>query len=279
MARMMMIGTRNELSPSCFRIRPSFILTFMFAASLLFVTQGVLVKVPQALPENTSFERAKDCVNGGMAELFQIPGNATGTPRFLTLYPDNSLGASLAVYRLSVVPSSGRGASYAISGVITPTVGGSGASLSLAGVASATTIADGSGKYTLSGLANGRYAITPSKDGYSFSPASQAVTINDADVTEVNFTATAVHPTYTISGSLSPASAGEGATITLSGAASLTTIADASGNYSFSGLSNGSYTVKPSKLKAIFNPASQAVNINEANVTSVNFTVMTRGSE
>jgi len=214
-----------------------------------------------------------------MTEPLQVNVTAIGTPGFLTLYPDNSLSRSLSAYLLSVVPSSRRGTSYAISGVITPAVSGSGATLSLAGVASATTTADDSGKYSLGGLANGGYAITPSKDGYSFSPASQAVTIKDADVTDVNFTATAVHPTYTISGSLSPASAGEGATITLSGAASLATIADGSGNYSFSGLSDGSYTVKPSKLKATFNPASQAVTINEASVTSVNFTVMTRGSE
>jgi SdrD B-like domain len=279
MARTMMIETRNGFSPSRFRIRPSFILTFMLVASLLFGGQGVLVRVPQALLGETPIERTNHWDNGGVAEPFRVTANAMGTPGSLTLYPDNSLSGSLSAYLLSVVPSSGRGTSYAISGVITPAVSGSGATLSLAGVASATTTADGAGNYSLGGLANGRYAITPSKDGYSFSPASQAVTINDADVADVNFTATAVHPTYTISGSLSPAPAGEGVTITLSGAASLTTIADASGNYSFSGLSNGSYTVKPSKPKATFNPASQAVTINEANVTSVNFTVMTRGSE
>ena len=186
---------------------------------------------------------------------------------------------ALCAYRLSVAPSSGRGTFHAISGVITPAAGGSGATVSLAGLASATTTADGSGNYSFGGLANGRYAITPSKGGYSFSPASQAVTINDADVTDVNFTATAVHPTYTISGTISPASAGAGATITLSGAASLTTTPDGSGNYSFSGLSNGSYTVKPTRHKATFSPASQAVAINDADVTGVNFTVMTRGSE
>jgi hypothetical protein len=186
---------------------------------------------------------------------------------------------ALCAYRLLVTPSSGRGTFHAISGVITPAAGGSGATVSLAGLASATTTADGSGNYSFGGLANGRYAITPSNGGYSFSPASQAVAINDADVKDVNFTATAVHPTYTISGTISPASAGAGATITLSGAVSLTTIADASGNYSFSGLSNGSYTVKPTRHKATFSPASQTVTINDADVTGVNFTAMTRGSE
>jgi hypothetical protein len=172
-----------------------------------------------------------------------------------------------------------RGTFYAISGVVTPAAGGSGATVSLAGVASAITTADDSGNYSFGGLANGRYAITPSKNGYSFSPASQVVTINGADVTDVNFTATPVHPTYSISGTISPASAGAEATITLSGAVLLMTVADASGNYSFTGLSNGLYTVKPTKKKATFVPVSQAVTINDADATGVNFTVMTRGSE
>lgn len=274
MARTMMIETRSEFSPSCFRIRPSFILIFMFVAPFLFVTQGALVRFPLASLGATSMERTNDWGDGVMAEPLRVTANATGTPNFLTLYADNSLSGSL-----SVVPSSGRATSFAISGVITPAVSGSGVTLSLAGLTSATTTADDSGKYSLGGLANGRYAITPSKDGYSFSPASQLVTISDADVTDVDFTATTDHPTYTISGSLSPASAGEGATVTLSGETSLTTIADASGNYSFAGLSNGSYTVKPSKPKATFSPTSQAVTIKDANAASVNFTVMTRGSE
>ena len=56
--------------------------------------------------------------------------------------------------------------------------------------------------------------------------------MNDANVTGVNFTATAI-PTYSISGTISPS--GSGATVTLSGAASARTTADGSGNYSFSG--------------------------------------------
>ncbi len=222
----------------------------MFVASLLFASQGVSFGVAQTLLGTTPIERTQGR-DGGL----------------------------ISAFGLSVAQSSQQGTFHSISGVITPAAGGSGASVSLAGVTGSTTTADGSGKYSFAGLANGRYAITPSKDGYSFSPASQAVTINDADVTDVDFTASAVHPTYTISGTIKQVSAAEGTNITLSGSASLTAIADASGNYSFSGLSNGSYTVKPAKQKAIFSPVSQTVTINDANVTDVNFTVMTRGSE
>jgi hypothetical protein len=201
-----------------------------------------------------------------------------------TLSPSSSRGyrwpwCPLSAYKPSAAPSKSRGTFYAITGVIAPAVGGSGATVSLSGVVSATTTADGSGNYSFGGLANGRYVITPSHGGYSFSPTSQAVTINDADVTNVNFTATAVHPTYIISGTINPASAGAGATLTLSGAASSTTFADSSGNYSFSELSNGSYTVKPTRQKATFSPVSQAVTIIDADATGVNFTVMTRGTE
>jgi pimeloyl-ACP methyl ester carboxylesterase len=40
-----------------------------------------------------------------------------------------------------------------------------------------TTTTDSSGNYTLSGLAAGAYVITPSKSGYTFSPASTPVTV------------------------------------------------------------------------------------------------------
>ena len=71
----------------------------------------------------------------------------------------------------------------------------------------------------------------------------------------MNFTATAV-PTYSISGTISPN--GSGTTVTLSGAASATTTADASGNYSFTGLANGSYTVTPSKSRLHVQPDQRA---------------------
>ena len=53
--------------------------------------------------------------------------------------------------------------------------------------------------------------------------------------------------TWSISGTISPALGGAGATVALSGTSSAQTTADANGNYSFSGLANGSYTVTPSK--------------------------------
>jgi hypothetical protein len=66
-----------------------------------------------------------------------------------------------------------------------------------AGVAGATVsdgtnsvTADGLGYYTLPGLANGSYTITPSKTGYTFSPVNASEAVNDLNITGVSFTAT-----------------------------------------------------------------------------------------
>ncbi|HYR28760.1 MAG TPA: pre-peptidase C-terminal domain-containing protein, partial [Thermoanaerobaculia bacterium] len=66
-----------------------------------------------------------------------------------------------------------------------------------AGTASATVTAgsqgataDGSGNYTVTGLPNGTYTVTPTKSGCTFSPASASVTIAGANITGRNFTAT-----------------------------------------------------------------------------------------
>ncbi len=80
---------------------------------------------------------------------------------------------------------------FSISGTISPTAGGSGATVTLSGTAAATTTTNSSGSYSFTGLANGSYSVTPSNSGFTFSPANQSVTVNAANVTGVNFTASA----------------------------------------------------------------------------------------
>lgn len=79
-------------------------------------------------------------------------------------------------------------ATYSISG----SAGTSGATVT-AGAQGATS--DASNNYTITGLANGTYTVTPSKSGCTFSPASTSVTIAGANVTGRNFTATCSGPT------------------------------------------------------------------------------------
>ena len=161
--------------------------------------------------------------------------------------------------------------SLSISGTIAPTAGGGGATVTLSGSSSASIVADANGNYSFTGLASGSYTVTPSKSGYTFTPANQIVTLNGANQTAVNFTAQAV-ASWSITGSISPIAGGANATVSLSGQSIATTVTDASGNYSFTGLSNGSYTVTPSNAGYTFNPASQPVTLNGASQSGINFT-------
>jgi hypothetical protein len=166
------------------------------------------------------------------------------------------------------------GSTWSISGSISPAGSGGGATVTLSGSASGNTVTDASGNYTFAGVVNGSYTVTPSKSGYTFSPINQTVNINGANQTGVNFAAQGTGPTWNISGSISPASGGNGATVTLSGAASATALSDANGNYMFAGLANGQYTVTPTKNGYTFNPANQAVTIGGADVSGINFTAV-----
>jgi hypothetical protein len=74
------------------------------------------------------------------------------------------------------------GTTYTVSG----NAGTSGATVT-AGTASATS--DASSNFTLSGLANGTYTVTPSKSGCTFTPATRSVTVASSNVTGVTFTA------------------------------------------------------------------------------------------
>jgi hypothetical protein len=164
-----------------------------------------------------------------------------------------------------------QGQTFSVSGTISPVAGGSGATVTLSGVASATTTANSSGNYTFTGLVNGLYAVTPSHAGYAFAPGTQSVTVNGANVTGINFTATA-QQTFSISGTISPITGGAGATVTLSGAAAAMTTSNGAGAYSFAGLANGIYTVTPTSQGFGYTPTSQNVTVSAANITGVNFT-------
>jgi len=147
----------------------------------------------------------------------------------------------------------------------------SGVTITLTGAASASVVTDASGSYSFSNLVNGDYAVTPSLTGYSFSPATRNVTVSGAHQTNIHFTATAVAtPMYSISGKVDGA-AQTGITINLTGAASASTVTDAGGNYSFSHVENGSYTITPFLAGYSFHPASLSVTVHHANVTGQNF--------
>ncbi|MCX5849761.1 MAG: carboxypeptidase-like regulatory domain-containing protein [Deltaproteobacteria bacterium] len=166
------------------------------------------------------------------------------------------------------------GLTYSISGTVSGAVI-AGVTILLTGDANAETVTGTDGKYSFPGvLLNGNYTVTPSLTGYTFSPAGTGVIISGADATGINFTATAnTAATYSISGTVSGDTIA-GVTITLSGGTSGTAITttDGSGNYSFSGLLPGGYTVTPSKTGYTFTLASLSPTITSANIPGQNFT-------
>jgi hypothetical protein len=62
-----------------------------------------------------------------------------------------------------------------------------------------------------------------------------------------------------------------GATVSYSGVASGSVIADGSGNYTIPNLANGSYTITPSKTGYTFSPTSASETVSGADITGVNF--------
>jgi len=77
---------------------------------------------------------------------------------------------------------------------------------------------------------------------------------------------------FSLSGTITPATGGSGATVMLSGAANASTTANSLGAYTFTGLASGSYTIAPSNKGYTFIPVSQNATVSTVNVTGVNFT-------
>src|SRR3989442_5037847 len=118
---------------------------------------------------------------------------------------------------VSSANSTGNPTSFSIAGTISPLAGGNGATLTLSGAASATATADSAGNYTFTGLANGTYTTVPSHAGFTFTPSSQSMTVNGANVAGMNFTANGatVAPTITTPPANQTVAAGQTATFTV----------------------------------------------------------------
>ena len=78
---------------------------------------------------------------------------------------------------------------YAISG--SAGIAGATVTYTLSGFPPGTVTADGSGNYSIPNLITGSYIVVPSLSGYTFTPANRTVNVINANVTGVNFTATA----------------------------------------------------------------------------------------
>src|SRR4051812_37331028 len=160
---------------------------------------------------------------------------------------------------------------WSMSGAVLPVADAAGAVMFIPGALVSTTV-DSTGHFAFTGMPNGTYTVRPSKTGYTFSPTQRSVTVNGANVTGVDFTMQPLITTWNVSGTITPSSGGSGAVLTLSGASQLTTTADSSGNFSFTGVPDGVYTVQPTKAGYSFSPVSRSVTVSGSHVTGVDFT-------
>ena len=149
-----------------------------------------------------------------------------------------------------------------------------GVQVSLTGPVTANATTGANGTYSFPGLPAGNYTVTPSLTGYTFNPSSSAITlVSGAASSGNNFVETAyTGVTSSIAGKVTGTFT-QIATLSLSGASKGSVLADASGNYSFTGLAAGGYTVTPSLSGYVFNPASLAVTTAAGDaITAKNFT-------
>ncbi|HEX8285830.1 MAG TPA: carboxypeptidase regulatory-like domain-containing protein [Pyrinomonadaceae bacterium] len=200
----------------------------------------------------------------GVFTFFDVPrgGNYTVTPGPTVGYtfgPASRSFTNLNADQGGVY--TGTPTSYRLTGRVTS--GGaalSGVAINVTGAQAATATTDAGGNYTLTLPAHGSYTVTPSRQHYTFAPASTTVNPLSSD-RAADFTATLNR--HKISGRVarSNGQAMAGVAVALSGSQTGTTTTDANGDYSFANLpAGGNYTVTPSKAGYAFNPATRTFN-------------------
>ncbi len=125
------------------------------------------------------------------------------------------------------------------------------------------------GTYVISGLPAGTYYPVASRPGFTFSTVAAQV-MTTSNVTGVNFTATAVATSLTISGAVTLSGTGlPGVTFLVNGVPFTT---DASGNYAVTGINSGDYvTLTPYAQGYTFTPPSLTLQVY-ANMSGQDFT-------
>jgi uncharacterized repeat protein (TIGR01451 family) len=168
---------------------------------------------------------------------------------------------------------------YTISGRITDANNNPVGNVSVAASPLTSVMANANGEYTLSGARpNTNYTVTPTRTGFTFTPANRLHSNLVGNVTGADFAAAS--QTYTINGRItsttSQPTAGQpvsGATVKLTGSQTAQTTTNANGEYTFPNLGvGGNYTVTPTLDDHTVTPASRTANNLAANQT-LDFTV------
>ena len=152
--------------------------------------------------------------------------------------------AGIAAFKVSA----GTSTTGAVSGTVTSSTGGAIPNATVTdSVSNTSTTTNGSGVYTLSGLAAGSHSLTASAAGFT-TPLAQAVTVTAGQaLTGVNFSLTPSATTGAVSGTVTSSAGGAIPSATVSDSTSNTsTTTDASGNYTLSSLAAGSNSLTAS---------------------------------
>lgn len=147
-----------------------------------------------------------------------------------------------------------------------------GVAVTISGAAYLSTSSDSSGYFNFPGLSKGSYKITPDNKQYAFFPVSQEISITSANVTLKEFQANQFN--LKIRGKVLKSGGTTGipnAKIELSGKMIQTTQSDATGAFTFSGLKNGDYIVKPISGAKEFNPKQLSVYLRDEDCQNLVF--------
>lgn len=161
---------------------------------------------------------------------------------------------------------------FTIGGRVSDGINGiAGVHVTLSGSQSVATLTDANGNYSFSEVtAKGNYVIAVSKNNYTFNPSTLSISNLSGDQT-ISFTGTFNH--YTLGGRIADAQDRgiSNVALTLSGSQTGSAQTDVNGNYSFTVLAEGNYTITPSKPYYTFNLQDQTFN-NLGSNQKVDFT-------
>jgi len=147
------------------------------------------------------------------------------------------------------------------------------------GASTITAVTDASGNYRFGDTRSGDYTITPVAAGRTFTPASRSVSVSVSQISLINqnFTGTGSGTpppaSYNVTGRVVNSTNGAGiagVSVTRTGSASAV-VTNSTGDYTFTGVVAGTYTITPSLSGYSFTPVNRSVTVSNANITVANF--------
>ncbi len=218
--------------------------------------------------------------NGGVITEYAIP-TAGSQPVGITTGPDGNIWfTEYNANKIGVIVLSLSSTTTAVTSSLNPST--SGASVTFTATVTGTsptgfvTFKDGIATLGTASLASGQATLSTSSlsvGTHSITAVYSGDSINSTSTSPVLSQVVNSATTYTISGTITLNGSGlSGVTVTLTGVGTATTTTNGSGAYSFTGLSNGGYTVTPGLSGYTFTPSSGSVTLSGANSTGNDFT-------